>query len=188
MAIASPCLLKLRELTFPVFIVTRRIRASSLELERPPFMNVADITDAFEALSAHPCDLAEAPFLLAAATGVPASSVSRLRSGNLNRSKLAGGVLLNSKFHYAPADPGETLAALDRICATPKTSARKTCIAISCLGDQVTTQIQTQWARLGCTLKSFARDIDPEAHGPQSLQIVLLNNQGALRQFGRGAL
>lgn len=136
-------------------MVAVRVRAPSLELERPPFVNVADITDAFEALSARPCDLAEAPFLLAAATGVPASSVSRLRSGNLNRSKLAGGVLLNSKFHYAPADPGETLAALDRICAAPESTARKVRIAVTCDGDQVAARdlktgdaIHSTWAEL----------------------------------------
>lgn len=88
-------------------------------------MNPTEIADALEAIAAEPFDPEEFPYAFAAATGNAPATVSKLRPGtrSLNRSKLPGGVLMNNKFHYAPAEPGEVDAALCSPSMSPKRCA-----------------------------------------------------------------
>ena len=78
-------------------------------------MTPTEIADALETLAAKPYDAGEFPYDFAAATGNAPATVSKLRPGqrSLNKSRLRGGVLMNRKFHFAPAETGEAEGVLE---------------------------------------------------------------------------
>jgi hypothetical protein len=75
-------------------------------------MNPAEIAEAFEVIAKAPFDPGEFAFAFAEATDNAKATISKLRAGATNKSDIPGGVLLNRKFHYAPAKPGMASAML----------------------------------------------------------------------------
>lgn len=103
-------------------------------------MNPTEIADALEAIAAEPFDPEEFPFAFGLATGLDPTTVTKLRTGtrSLNRSKLPGGVLMNKKFHFAPAKPGDVDAALALLRAQKANEKHKPAVLIATDGDKCT--------------------------------------------------
>ena len=78
-------------------------------------MNPTDIADALDILAKALFDAADFGYAFADATDNAKATIAKMRAGATNKSDLPHGVLLNDKFHYAPA-----------------TSARSGCIARRC--------------------------------------------------------
>lgn len=94
-------------------------------------MNPTEIADALEEIASRPFDGGEFPFAFAAAMGSPQATVSKLRSGTINKSKVPGAVLMNRKFYAMVTDPGAVDQGLSMIRSDKKTTAHKPAILLA---------------------------------------------------------
>lgn len=85
-------------------------------------MNAVEIEQAISELAQQPFDAAEFPFAFLAAFGNKETTLKRLRSGNSNKSDVAGGVLQTNNIHLAVCDPGTVGDTLKALRASPATS------------------------------------------------------------------
>lgn len=97
-------------------------------------MNPTEIFEALDALGKAPYDPSELPFGFAEATDNAKATIAKLR-GATNKLDIEGGVLLNGKFHFAPALPGMTDAVLDEITRSKRTARAKPAILFSSDGE-----------------------------------------------------
>jgi hypothetical protein len=102
-------------------------------------MNPTEIADALEALGNKGFDPVEFPYDFAAATGNAPATVSKLRPGvrTLNKSKLAGAVLMNRKFYFIAAERGAMNAAIDLLREDKKTTTHRPAILLSTDGEDL---------------------------------------------------
>lgn len=100
-------------------------------------MNPTEIYEALAALAAKPYDPVEFPFDFALATDNAPATVAKLRGGTFNKSDLPGGVLMNQKFHFAPAMPGMSAVTLDALRASKRTLKHKPAILIAADGVEI---------------------------------------------------
>ncbi|MBO9447893.1 DNA methyltransferase [Ruegeria sp. R14_0] len=94
-------------------------------------MNPTEIADALEEIAARPFDGGEFAFAFAAAMGSPQATVSKLRSGTINKSKVPGAVLMNRKFYAIVTDPGAVDQGLSMIRSDKKTTTHKPAILLA---------------------------------------------------------
>jgi SAM-dependent methyltransferase len=113
-------------------------------------MNPAEIYDALAALAAKAYDPVEFPFEFAAATDNNPATIAKLRNGSFNKSDLPGGVLMNQKFHFAPALTGMTSVTLDALRANKRTLKHKPAILIATDGVEVSAEHPKSGDMLHC--------------------------------------
>lgn len=94
-------------------------------------MNPTEIADALEEIAARRFDGGEFPFAFAAAMGSPQATVSKLRSGTINKSKVPGAVLMNRKYYAIVTDPGAVDQGLSMIRSDKKTTTHKPAILLA---------------------------------------------------------
>ncbi|KIC23383.1 class I SAM-dependent DNA methyltransferase [Leisingera sp. ANG-S3] len=116
-------------------------------------MNPTEISDALEAISTAPFDPAEFGYDFAAATGNAKATVSRLRPGKrtLNKSKIPGAVLMNRRYYYIPAEPGQADAAMELLLSDKKTIQHKPEILIATDGQDVVARHPASGDTLRCS-------------------------------------
>ena len=100
-------------------------------------MHPAEIYEALAALSAEAYDPIEFPFDFALATDNAPATIAKLRGGTFNKSDLPGGVLMNQKFHFAPAMMGMSAVTLDALRASKRTLKHKPAILIATDGIEI---------------------------------------------------
>lgn len=103
-------------------------------------MNPTEIADALEEIANAPFNADEFAFAFAEATGNAKATISKLRSGSYNKSKLPGGVLMNRKFYSLAANPGEVAAGLDALRSDKKTETHRPAILIATDGIEVSAE------------------------------------------------
>lgn len=113
-------------------------------------MNPAEIYDALAALAAKPYDPDEFPFDFALATDNTPATVAKLKGGTFNKSDLPGGVLMNQKFHFAPALPGMAAVTLDALRANKRTLKHKPAILIATDGVEIAAEHPKSGDTLHC--------------------------------------
>jgi hypothetical protein len=113
-------------------------------------VNPAEIYDALAALAAKPYDPVEFPFEFASATDNNPATIAKLRNGSFNKSDLPGGVLMNQKFHFAPALTGMTSVTLDALRANKRTLKHKPAILIATDGIEVSAEHPKSGDTLHC--------------------------------------
>jgi SAM-dependent methyltransferase len=113
-------------------------------------MNPAEIYDALAALAAKPYDPVEFPFHFAAATDNNPATIAKLRNGSFNKSDLQDGVLMNQKFHFAPALPRMTSVTLDALRANKRTLKHRPAILIATDGVEISAEHPKSGDRLHC--------------------------------------
>ncbi len=118
-------------------------------------MNPTDIFEALEAIAKAPFNPAEFGFSFAEATDNAQATVSKLRGGSLNRSDIDGGVLMNLKFHYAPADARGVEATLDALKGSKRTAKHKPAILIATDGETVAAEHWKSGERLHCAFSEI---------------------------------
>lgn len=118
-------------------------------------MNPTDIFEALEAIAKAPFNPAEFGFSFAEATDNAQATVSKLRGGSLNRSDIDGGVLMNLKFHYAPADALGVEATLDALKGSKRTAKHKPAILIATDGETVAAEHWKSGERLHCAFSEI---------------------------------
>jgi hypothetical protein len=113
-------------------------------------MNPTEIADALEVIAKGPFDAAEFGYAFADATDNAKATISKLRSGVTNKSDIAGGVLLNAKFHYAPSLPGMSAAMLDSLRASKRGVKAKPAILIATDGETIAAEHPKSGDTLHC--------------------------------------
>ena len=103
-------------------------------------MNPTEIADALEEIAARPFDGGEFAFAFAAAMGSPQATVSKLRSGTINKSKVPGAVLMNRKFYAMVTEPGAVDQGLSMIRSDKKTTNHKPAILLATDGDDLSAE------------------------------------------------
>jgi hypothetical protein len=118
-------------------------------------VNPAEIYDALAALAAKPYDPVEFPFDFALATDNTPATVAKLKGGTFNKSDLPGGVLMNQKFHFAPALPGMAAVTLDALRANKRTLKHKPAILIATDGVEIAAEHPKSGDTLHCAFKEL---------------------------------
>ena len=113
-------------------------------------MNPTEIADALEEISQAPFEAAEFPFVFAEATGNAKATISKLRSGTYNKSKVVGGVLMNRKFYSLTTASGEVASGLTTLRTDKKTVTHKPAILIVTDGDDVSAEHLVSGDTLHC--------------------------------------
>ena len=88
-------------------------------------MNTVEIEQAISELAQAPYDRAEFPYLFLASFGEKATTLKRLRTGNSNKSDVAGGILQRNNIHIATCDEGAVGDTLKALKASPETAKQK---------------------------------------------------------------
>lgn len=86
--------------------------------------------------------------VFAAAMGSPQATVSKLRSGTINKSKVPGAVLMNRKFYAIVTDPGGVDTGLAMIRSDKKTATHKPPILLATDGEDLSAENTTTGERL----------------------------------------
>ena len=113
-------------------------------------MNPTEIADALDAIAKLPFDPTEFGFAFAEATDNAKATISKLKSGATNKSDQPHGVLLNRKFHYAPAMSGLVDASLDALRSSKRTASAKPAILIATDGQTIAAEHPKSGERLHC--------------------------------------
>jgi hypothetical protein len=113
-------------------------------------MNPTEIFEALEQISDKPFDPEEFPFEFAQATDVAQAAIAKLRNGTTNKSDQPGGVLVNKKFHFAPAMAGLADVTLEALRNSKKTATAKPAILIATDGEMVAAQQRVSGETLHC--------------------------------------
>lgn len=113
-------------------------------------MNPTEIYEALEAIAASPFDPLNFGYDFADATDNARATVSKLRSGTTNKTDLPGGVLLNRKFHFAPAEPGRVEATLTRLRESRRTEKHQPAILIAADGETIAAEHRLSGDTLHC--------------------------------------
>ena len=113
-------------------------------------MNPTEIADALDAIAKAKFDPTEFGYAFAHATDNAQATVAKLKAGSTNKSDIAGGVLLNGKFHYAPALPGMAADMLDALRASKRTVKAKPAILIATDGEMIAAEHPKSGETLHC--------------------------------------
>ncbi|CAM3920930.1 DNA methyltransferase [Phaeobacter inhibens] len=113
-------------------------------------MNPTEIFEALEQISDKPFDADEFPFEFAQAIDVAQAAIAKLRNGTTNKSDQPGGVLVNKKFHFAPAMAGMADVTLEALRNSKKTATAKPAILIATDGEMVAAQQRVSGETLHC--------------------------------------
>ena len=113
-------------------------------------MNPTEIFEALEKISSEPFDPLEFPFAFAEATDVAQAAIAKLRNGTTNKSDQPSGVLVNKKFHYAPALDGMADITLEALRNSKKTTTAKPAVLIATDGEMVAAEQRMSGETLHC--------------------------------------
>lgn len=113
-------------------------------------MNPTEIADALDAIAKAKFDPTEFGYAFAQATDNAQATVAKLKAGTTNKSDIAGGILLNGKFHYAPALPGMAAEMLDALRASKRTVKAKPAILIATDGELIAAEHPKSGETLHC--------------------------------------
>lgn len=121
-------------------------------------MNPTEIADALDLIAKAPFDPAAFGFSFAEATDNAKATVSKLKAGSTNKSDLPDGVLLNRKFHYAPADMGAVPSMLDTLRASKRTAKASPVILIATDGETIAAENTRSGETLHCAFTDLRKE------------------------------
>ncbi|MGR9244958.1 class I SAM-dependent DNA methyltransferase [Rhizobium leguminosarum] len=137
-----------------MFARAQRAQAMTEEFRRT-MMNPTEIADALEAIANARFDPNEFGYAFTQATDNAHATVAKLRAGSTNRSDIPGGVLLNAKFHYAPALPGMAVDMLEALRASKRTAKAKPSILIATDGEMIAAEHPKSGETLHCPFREL---------------------------------
>jgi hypothetical protein len=118
-------------------------------------MNPTEIYEALADLARKTFQATEFPFEFALATDNAPATIAKLKGGTYNKSDIPGGVLLNQKFHFAPALPGMSAASLDALRASKRNAKHKPAILIATDGVEVAAEHPKSGDTLYCAFSEL---------------------------------
>ncbi len=121
-------------------------------------MNPTEIADALDAIAKAKFDPTEFGYAFAQATDNAQATIAKLKAGATNKSDIAGGVLLNGKFHYAPALPGMAADMLEALRASKRTVKAKPAILIATDGEMIAAEHPKSGDTLHCPFTDLGKN------------------------------
>jgi SAM-dependent methyltransferase len=118
-------------------------------------MNPTEIYEALANLARKPFQATEFPFEFALATDNAPATIAKLKGGTYNKSDIPGGVLLNQKFHFAPALSGMSAASLDALRASKRNAKHKPAILIATDGVEIAAEHPKSGDTLYCAFSEL---------------------------------
>lgn len=122
-------------------------------------MNAIEIEEVVSALAGAPFDAEEFPYQFLAAFGNKETTLNRLRSGNTNKSDVAGGVLQRNNIHIAVCDPGTVGATLPALQESTATASQKAKYILATDGQTVEAESIEDGETLACGFAQLADHI-----------------------------
>lgn len=119
-------------------------------------MNAIEIEEAVSALADAPFDSGEFPYQFLAAFGNKETTLKRLRSGNTNKSDVAGGVLQRNNIHIAVCDPGRVEATLPALRESSTTASQKAKYILATDDEMVEAENMEDGEALACSCAELA--------------------------------
>ena len=118
-------------------------------------MNAVEIEEAISKLAEQPFDPAQFPYAFLEAFGNKASTISRLRSGNSNKTDIEGAVLQYNNIHMAVCPAGEVLKMLENLKNSPATARQKAKFILATDGDDFQAEDLTSGNTFACIYRDF---------------------------------
>lgn len=118
-------------------------------------MNAVEIEEAISSLAAEAFDSANFPYAFLEAFGNKATTIKRLRTGNNNKSDVAGGVLQFNNIHIAVSDRGAVPQTLDTLRSSPATSKQKAKFILATDGEELQAEDLTSGETVACDYQDF---------------------------------
>ena len=118
-------------------------------------MNAVEIEEAISTLAAEAFDSATFPYTFLEAFGNKATTVKRLRTGNNNKSDVAGGVLQFNNIHLAVSSQGAVKHTLDALRDSPATSKQKAKFILATDGEEFQAEDLTSGETIACAYQNF---------------------------------
>ena len=119
-------------------------------------MNAVEIEQAISELAQAPYDRAEFPYLFLASFGEKATTLKRLRTGNSNKSDVAGGILQRNNIHIATCDEGAVGETLKALKASPETAKQKAKLILATDGHSFEAEDLISGETIACDYADFA--------------------------------
>ena len=120
-------------------------------------MNAVEIEEAISKLAEQTFDPIEFPYAFLEAFGNKTTTISRLKSGNTNKSDIDGGVLQYNNIHMAVCAVGEVNKTLEKLKNSPATTKQKAKFILATDGATVEAEDLTapDEAPIACDYKDF---------------------------------
>lgn len=118
-------------------------------------MNAVEIEEAISQLAEQPFVPTEFPYAFLEAFGNKATTISRLRSGNSNKTDIEGAVLQQNNIHIKVCAAGEVLKTLDMLKNSPATSRRKAKFVLATDGEEFQAENIISGETIACAYTDF---------------------------------
>ncbi len=118
-------------------------------------LNAVEIEEAISNLAAEAFDSAEFPYAFLEAFGNKATTIKRLKTGNNNKSDVAGGVLQRSNIHMAVANHGSVTQILGALRESPATKSQKARFILATDGEEFQAEDLTTGETVACEYQRF---------------------------------
>ncbi|PXX16097.1 type II restriction/modification system DNA methylase subunit YeeA [Nitrosomonas ureae] len=118
-------------------------------------MNAVEIEEAISRLAEQQFDPAEFPYAFLEAFGNKATTISRLRSGNSNKTDIEGAVLQQNNIHIKVCATGEVLKTLEVLKNSPATSRQKAKFVLATDGEEFQAENMISGETVACAYRDF---------------------------------
>uniref|UniRef100_UPI0035AD819B type IIL restriction-modification enzyme MmeI n=1 Tax=Nitrosomonas sp. TaxID=42353 RepID=UPI0035AD819B len=118
-------------------------------------MNAVEIEEAISQLAEQSFDPAEFPYAFLEAFGNKATTISRLRSGNSNKTDIEGAVLQQNNIHIKVCATGEVLKTLEMLKNSPATSRQKAKFVLATDGEEFQAENIISGETVACAYTDF---------------------------------
>lgn len=119
-------------------------------------MNAVEIEEAISKLAEQPFDPTQFPYAFLEAFGNKTTTISRLKSGNSNKTDIEGAVLQNNNIHMAVCPSGEVLKTLENLKNSPATARQKAKFILATDGEDFQAEDLTSGETVACTYRDFS--------------------------------
>jgi len=118
-------------------------------------LNAVEIEEAISQLAEQSFDPAEFPYAFLEAFGNKATTISRLRSGNSNKTDIEGAVLQQNNIHIKVCATGEVLKTLEMLKNSPATSRQKAKFVLATDGEEFQAENIISGETVACAYTDF---------------------------------
>lgn len=118
-------------------------------------MNAVEIEEAITKLAEQPFDAATFPYAFLEAFGNKPATISRLKSGNANKTDIEGGVLQHNNIHICVSPAGEVLDTLGKLKNSPATTRQRAKFILATDGDEFQAEDLANGETVACAYKDF---------------------------------
>lgn len=118
-------------------------------------MNAVEIEQAISELAEQPFDAAAFPYAFLEAFGNKATTITRLKSGNSNKTDVTGAVLQYNNIHIKTCPAGEVKQTLDALRESPATARQKAKFILATDGEELQAEDLLGGETVACAYRDF---------------------------------